>query len=752
MRGFREAGKHALVLILSTVVFTLLMVSSCISALATTYIAAIFAELEHPYFIVETNTSSIGPGWTTVAVKVTNIGGKAEQVEIIPGQTTGVEIQASREFYDVVEQNETIVYVFKARPVAPGQAVVQLLVKYLDPVDDSQRVAQFQLAFVAKTGNVQLVAAVFHERNNVFRIRVYNVGTIDAVNVSLKLVSWSGVEAKPVSKTVDRLSSGGYVDLVVEGRPLLPASSQLQVLQVMFSVQATYYDLGLDSWKTVLLQARTPLTPTAPQFTYRASPTVVEPGTCRSLRIYLYNIGDGFARNVTISYLVQPPLMLEDAKPTYVDVIEPGSKVLLEAKICAPLEASSISSALNVKLEYVTDYGVKGVYAVQVPVTVPRVVSRVLAFFEPSWVEVPEAECRIVELRIVNRGSAPVDIANIVLQSLQTVVAQLLDNVEGVLKPGESASVRVRVCGPGQITAPLNAPIIARVVYRGAGGGGEASATLVAHVVKLPEPVFVASCRPSIVQPGIAEVEVEVRSNVELDRVQVRVVAQQLGIYSEAYSEKTSTISIPVRISIPPQLEGQSLALTATISYVDVYGRRGVGNAGCSIAVVGKPSLEPVSVTVAPEKVVPGDVVAISILLANRGTGQALDIVASIEPPKGFTVIGERSTFIGRLVEGQTTILSYTLRVEDGVHAGTYTIPIKLDYYDVLHRSHVVELKVNVTVVESSAPSFMQVSPTEQRSSSSTTAKNEIALYLLVAVASIAIALSIIYYWKSKRG
>jgi len=444
--------------------------------------------------------------------------------------------------------------------------------------------------------------------------------------------------------------------------------------------------------------------------------------------------------------------MLEDAKPTYVDVIEPGSKVLLEAKICAPLEASSISSALNVKLEYVTDYGVKGVYAVQVPVTVPRVVSRVLAFFEPSWVEVPEAECRIVELRIVNRGSAPVDIANIVLQSLQTVVAQLLDNVEGVLKPGESASVRVRVCGPGQITAPLNAPIIARVVYRGAGGGGEASATLVAHVVKLPEPVFVASCRPSIVQPGIAEVEVEVRSNVELDRVQVRVVAQQLGIYSEAYSEKTSTISIPVRISIPPQLEGQSLALTATISYVDVYGRRGVGNAGCSIAVVGKPSLEPVSVTVAPEKVVPGDVVAISILLANRGTGQALDIVASIEPPKGFTVIGERSTFIGRLVEGQTTILSYTLRVEDGVHAGTYTIPIKLDYYDVLHRSHVVELKVNVTVVESSAPSFMQVSPTEQRSSSSTTAKNEIALYLLVAVASIAIALSIIYYWKSKRG
>ena len=751
MKGFQKASRRMLVPLIAATIM-LLTGLSCVGVLATTYIAAVFAELKHPYFIVETNTSSIGPSWTTVAVKVTNIGGRAEQVEIIPGQATGVEIQASREFYDVVEQNETIMYVFRARPVAPGQAVVQLLVKYLDPVDDSQRVAQFQLTFAAKTGSVQLVAAAFHERDNVFRVRVYNVGTVDAVNVSLKLVSWSGVDAKPVSKTVDRLPSGGYEDLVVEGRPLLSTLNQLQVLQIAFSVQATYYDPGLDSWKTVLLQAQTPLTPTTPQFTYRASPAVIEPGTCRSLRVYLYNIGGGSAKNVTISYLVQPPLMLEKAEPTYVDVVEPGGKVLLEARICAPLEASSISSTLNVKLEYVTDYGVKGVYGVQVPVTVPRAVSKVVAFFEPSWVEVPEAGCRVVELRIANRGSAPVDIANIVLQSLQTVVAQLLDNVEGVLKPGESTSVRVRVCGPGQITAPLNAPIVARIVYRGAGGGGEASATLVAHVVKLPEPVFVASCRPSIVQPGIADVLVEVKSDVKLDRVQVRVVAQQLGVYGEAYSENTSTISIPVRISIPPQLEGQSLTLTATISYVDVYGRRGVGNAGCSIAVVGEPSLEPISITVAPEKVVPGDVVAISILLANRGTGQALDVVASIEPPKGFTVIGEQSTFIGRLVEGQTTILSYTLKAEDNVPSGTYTIPIKLDYYDVLHRSHTVELRVNVTVVKSLASSFMQVGSIEQKSSSSTIAENGIALYLLVTVASLATILSIVYYWRSRRG
>ena len=746
MRGLREVSRYV-----SPIILILLITSTCIGALATTYVAAVFAELKHPYFIAETNTSSIGPGWTTITVKITNIGGRAEQVEVIPGQVTGIEIQASRKFYDAVEPNKTVVYIFRARPVAPGQAVVQLLVKYLDPVDDSYRVAQFQLVFVARTGNVQLVAAVFHE-NDVFRIRVYNVGTVDAVNVSLKLVSWSGIETRPVSKAISRLPVGGYVDLVVRGRPLLSISGQLQALQIVFGVQATYYDPGLDSWRTILLQAQTPLVPTTPQFVYKASPAVIEPGTCRTVTVYLYNIGGGSAENVTISYLTQPPLMLEDVEPTYVNLVEPGSKLLLKAKVCAPLEASSVSSVLNVKLEYVTEYSLKGIYTVQVPVSVPRVVSRVVAFFEPDWVEVPEAECKVVTLRITNHGDTPVDIVSVGLQSLQTVVAQLLGNVEGVLEPGESASVQVRVCGPGQIAAPVNAPILARVVYRGAGGGGEASAMLVAHVVKLPEPVFVASCKPSTVQPGIAEITMTIRSDVELKRVQVKVAAQQLGIYAEAYSENTSSVSIPVHVSVPSQLEGQNLALAATISYVDVYGRRGVGNAGCSVAIVGKPSLEPVSVTVAPEKVSPGDVVAISVLLANRGTGQALDLVASIEPPKGFTVIGERSTFIGRLVEGQTTILSYTLKAESNVQSGIYTIPIKLSYYDMLHRSHTVELKVNVTVVKSSAPSFMQVESTGQQSSGSATARNEMALYLLVAVAALAVVASIMYYWKSGRG
>lgn len=749
MRGFQGASRHILIL---PIALMLLIASACTGAFATTYVAAVYAELKHPYFIAETNTSSIGPGWTTVAVEITNIGGRAEEVEVVPGQSTGIEIQASRRFYGVIEQNGTIIYTFRARPVAPGQAAVQLLVKYLDPVDDSHRVAQFQLVFVAKTGSVQLVAAVFHEHDNVFRIRVYNVGTVDAVSVSLKLVSWSGVEARPVSKAVDRLPVGGYVDLVVRGRPLLYVSGQLQALQVMFGVQATYYDPGLDSWRTVLLQAQTPLIPATPQFVYRASPTMIEPGTCRTLTVYLYNIGGGSAKNVTISYLIQPPLMLGDAGPTYVDVVEPRSAILLKARVCAPLEASSISSALNVKLEYVTEYGAKGVYAVQVPVSVPRVVSRVAAFFEPDWVEVPEAGCKTVELRIVNRGSAPVDIVSVGLQSLQTVVAQLLGSVEGVLEPGEGASVQVRVCGPGQVAAPVNAPILARIVYRGAGGGGEASAMLVARVVKLPEPVFVASCKPSTVQPGIAEIVVAIKSNVELKRVQVKVAAQQLGVYAEAYSENTSTISIPVRASIPPQLEGQSLALAATISYVDVYGRRGVGNAGCSVAIVGEPSLEPISVTVAPEKVLPGDVVAVSVLLANRGTGQALDIVASIEPPKGFTVIGERSTFIGRLVEGQTTILSYTLKAENNIRSGTYTIPIKLNFYDMLHRSHTIELKVNVTVAKSPAPGFIQVMPAGQQPSGLTASRSETALYLLIAVSVLAVVVSIMYYWKSRRG
>ena len=749
MKKFREASRNVIVL---PVVLVLLIASTCTSALATTHVAVVFAELKHPYFIVETNTSSIGPGWTTIAVKITNVGGRAEQVEVIPGQTTGVEVQASRKFYDVVEQNETVVYVFKARPIAPGQAVVQLLVKYLDLVDDVHRIAQFQLVFVAKTGNVQLFATVFHEQDSVFRIRVYNVGTVDAVDVSLKLVSWSGIEAKPVSKTVDRLPAGGYVDLIVEGRPLFSAPSQLQALQVMFSVQATYYDPGLDSWRTVLLQAQAPLTPTIPQFIHRASPTVIEPGTCRSIVIYLYNIGSGSAKNMTISYLVQPPLMLEDAEPTYVDAVEPGDKILLKARVCAPLEASSISTALSIKLEYVTEYGVKGAYAVQVPVSVPRSTSRVAVFFEPDWVEVLETGCKTVKLRIVNRGSSPIDIVGVGLQPLQTAVAQLLGNVEGVLEPNESTSVQVRVCGPGQIAAPVNVPIIVRVVYRGAGGGGEASATLVAHIVKLPEPVFVASCKPSTVQPGIAEITMAIQSNVELKHVQVKVAAQQIGVYAEAYGENTSTISIPVRISIPPQLEGQSLALAATISYVDVYGRRGMGNAGCSIAVVGEPSLEPISVAVAPEKVLPGDVVAISVLLANRGTGQALDIVASIEPPKGFTIMGEHSTFIGRLVEGQTTILSYTLKVESSVQAGTYTVPIKLNYYDVLHRSHLVELKVNVTVVKSSSSSFVQIGSAEQETSSSAIARNETALYMLAIVAALTVLLSIVYYWRLRRG
>ncbi|NPA05682.1 MAG: hypothetical protein GXO09_06270 [Crenarchaeota archaeon] len=675
------------------------------------YLGALLSTpLKHPYFLVTSNATSVGPGWTPVRLNITNIGGTAYGVEVWPGVAQNLEVRASVERVGVVKGNSSFAYVFYARAVAPGQAGFTVVIKFYDPVDGVYKAEKVPIVLVSRPAAAKLAAmqvGVLRPGEKYVVIRVYNLGNAEARCVNVSLVSWMGLVTHGLTVSLGDIPAGGEKDFTI---PVEGVAIESPAQQPVLVLQAVYIDAD-GSRRVMPLQVRVSLEPLAPIITYTAEPVYLLPGTCKTVDILLRNTGSGDAYNLTVAFTVQPPLILKEASPTFIPLLPAGGFARLRLLVCTPTTTMSTASMIGIGLSYSNVYGVHGAYTLRVPVSIGEAYARVRAYFTPSNVSLSEGECRSLELHIVNEGVTEIHIASVTIQPLQLIAVSYSQPGGALLEPGHSITVPVKVCAASRIAAPMAATLAAAVAYRGgAGGGGQAAAAAMVDLRPRPMPVISVTCSPSIIQPGEATVYVNVSSDVLLEEMHVRVTFQQIGASFEKYFTDTRRGVVVAKLVVPVQLDGANLASMVTIDYVDRWGRRGASTGACTVVVGGRPSIEPVSTTVAPAVAKPGDVVAISVLAANRGTGSAFDLVATLLPPKGFSVIGEKSIYIGRLLKSATTVLSYTLQVPEHVAPGTYTAVIHIKYHDSLMREHSVEIKVPIKVstgasTETAAPS-----------------------------------------------
>jgi len=261
-------------------------------------------------------------------------------------------------------------------------------------------------------------------------------------------------------------------------------------------------------------------------------------------------------------------------------------------------------------------------------------------------------------------------------------------------------SGNLTICVPKSV-APGNYLVTVTCRYLSRNEWRTTSAIVLVHVEDVSSPLITVDVLNQTVGVGVGEVFVEVNSSKPLKELLVKVTSDISSTLHTYYGVRD--VRLPLKVTVLPHLVGRSVDISVWVKYIDVDGIEGTATFSTPVLVIGEPELHLVYVTVAPKVAVINSTVAVSALLANRGVASAYATIAEVEVPEGFEVIGEPSIYLGEVAPGSTSVVSFSMRVTSAP-PGTYEVPIKVSYYDSLHKLCSEVFNVSVTVGNYSVP------------------------------------------------
>jgi hypothetical protein len=149
------------------------------------------------------------------------------------------------------------------------------------------------------------------------------------------------------------------------------------------------------------------------------------------------------------------------------------------------------------------------------------------------------------------------------------------------------------------------------------------------------------------------------------------------------------------------------------------------------------------SLAISPSAPGPGSIFSISFILTNQGTTSASAVTATVLPEKGFTAFGTNPTFIGNIGVSSQSPVTVSVTASNTLKAGSYTIPIRLNYYDSLHDN--VSTSMNVTVRLGAAAAFNMTAIRAARGGSGSGGLIVIVLVVIIIV------LAVLYWMERKK-
>lgn len=118
-----------------------------------------------------------------------------------------------------------------------------------------------------------------------------------------------------------------------------------------------------------------------------------------------------------------------------------------------------------------------------------------------------------------------------------------------------------------------------------------------------------------------------------------------------------------------------------------------------SLLSSGAISLTPSSFTISPTTPMPGSTFSISFVLTNIGTSTAGAVTVSPEALSGFSAFGgTNSVFVGDISADSQIPVTVTLVAGNTTKAGSYNIPLKVNYLNGLRQNESVQVSVPVSI------------------------------------------------------
>ena len=212
--------------------------------------------------------------------------------------------------------------------------------------------------------------------------------------------------------------------------------------------------------------------------------------------------------------------------------------------------------------------------------------------------------------------------------------------------------------------------------------------------------------------------------------------------------QPNESVAIPLEMYVPSEvltsfgevsLIGQTLSLSLDISFVDRYGRSHQESRSAEFIIRGEIDLRLFSKSVEPEKITPGDVVSVSVTVLNVGVSSAQYANASVVPADFIELLAESFTYIGEIEPGAPIPIILKFKVKENVTPGTYSVEVKICYFDDVYNEHYILVLFTFNVTE------------KQEQSTEHTSESNIEEYLTAIYVGGIIATAIVAFIAIKR-
>ncbi len=237
---------------------------------------------------------------------------------------------------------------------------------------------------------------------------------------------------------------------------------------------------------------------------------------------------------------------------------------------------------------------------------------------------------------------------------------------------------------------------------------------------------------------------------------QITVIGSQTYVnFAELLPGKN--VSIPVDLFAAPQSTSSSSTLPPPVATLNVQlsydGQQEGTPRVLSFVTPGYVDITEVSTTVLPATPTKGGIFSLTSTLNNLGSTAATAAQVTVKPPKGLTIEGANTTFIGSLAADTPTAFTVSFKVSSSANTGTYEIPIVLTYSNNLNQRVNQTLNFSVDVSASNALSDNYITTGTNGAGfrgrlNTGPPLTEIAIAAVVIIAIAAVSFS---YWRKTK-
>jgi hypothetical protein len=438
---------------------------------------------------------------------------------------------------------------------------------------------------------------------------------------------------------------------------------------------------------------------------YKTVPDTVYPGTASQLQVTLQNSGSDPASQVVINY--DTPAQLVTSQVNMGD-IGPSSSAVASIPFTVPLNTSSGYFVINLNIVYFSDSSHTSVK--NTPVTIPVVVAQhqILGIrtisVSPNVIQAGSAVT--AQLEISNTGGVMNNVVVSTPENSTFSIEGQNQKTVGTIPFNSSASVSVDLRSSsstpaGKYTIPLIVSyqdslqnVINQTVSIGPVAVSDSSSAFRTYFTPLNDTKAGAEARFALTLENVGDSATS--AIVDLNQTSEFTPIGPTRIYFddiEPGANQTRVVTIGVGVSTSAGYYNLPMSITTN-------GQTLVQNVG--IAVDAPPEVT-ISTDTQPSFVSAGSrEVKVLAEIANVGNGQIRSVYVSAGRSKDLEVVGATDKFMGTLNVDDFATFQLTVNVPPGLSAGTYSIPITIDFKDSKNQEHVIQKDVEITIYSAS--------------------------------------------------